>query len=41
MLGHALIYKGRMKGNDPEIHTGQTPKRLDGGSTGENPRDFH
>ena len=29
-MGHAQIYKGRMKGDDPEIDTAQTPKRLDG-----------
>ena len=30
VLGHAQIHKGRIKGNDPEIDTVQTPKRLDG-----------
>ena len=29
VLGHAQINKGRMKGDDPEIHTAQTPKRFD------------
>ena len=30
VLGHAQFHKGRMKGDDPEIHTAQTPKRFDG-----------
>ena len=30
VLGHAQIHKGRMKGDDLEIDTMQTPKRLDG-----------
>ena len=30
VLGCAQIRKGRMKGDDPEIDTAQTPKRLDG-----------
>ena len=30
VLGHARINKGRTKGDDPEIDTAQTPKRLDG-----------
>ena len=30
VLGPAQIHKGRMKGDDPEINTAQTPKRLDG-----------
>ena len=30
VLGHARINKGRMKGDDPEIDTAQTPKRFDG-----------
>ena len=30
ILGHARIHKGRMKGDDPEIDTVQTPKPLDG-----------
>ena len=30
VLGHARINKGRMKGDDPEIDTTQTPKRIDG-----------
>ena len=29
VLGHARIHKGRMKGDDPEIDTAQTPKRFD------------
>ena len=29
VLGHAQIHKGRMKGDDPEIDTMQTPKRFD------------
>ena len=29
VLGHARINKGRMKGDDPEIDTAQTPKRFD------------
>ena len=29
VLGHAQINKGKMKGNDPEIDTAQTPKRFD------------
>ena len=29
VLGHAQFHKGRMKGNDPEIDTAQTPKRFD------------
>ena len=32
VLGHAQFHKEKMKGDDPEIHTGQTPKRLDGHS---------
>ena len=28
--GHAQFHKGRMKGDDPEIDTAQTLKRLDG-----------
>ena len=28
-MGHAQIWKERMKGDDPEIDTAQTPKRLD------------
>ena len=28
--GHAQFHKGRMKGDDPEIDTAQTPKRLVG-----------
>ena len=28
-LGHTQSNKGRMKGDDPEIDTAQTPKRLD------------
>ena len=27
---HAQIHKGRMKGDDPEIDTAQTPRRLEG-----------
>ena len=30
VLGHAQSLRGRMKGDDPEIRTAQTPKRLDG-----------
>ena len=30
VFGHARINKGRMKGDDPEIDTAQTPKRFDG-----------
>ena len=30
VLGHAQINKGRMKGDDPEIDTAQTPKRFEG-----------
>ena len=30
VLGHARINKGRAKGDDPEIDTAQTPKRLGG-----------
>ena len=30
VLGHAQISKGGMRGDDPEIDTVQTPKRLDG-----------
>ena len=29
VLGHARINKGRMKGDDPQIDTAQTPKRFD------------
>ena len=29
ILGHAQIHKGRMKGDNPEIDTAQTPKRFD------------
>ena len=29
ILGHAQIYKGRKKGDDPEFNTAQTPKCLD------------
>ena len=29
-MGHARINKGRMKGDDPEIDTAQTPKRFNG-----------
>ena len=29
VLGHARFHKGRMKGDDPEIGTAQTPKRFD------------
>ena len=29
VLGHARINKGRMKGDDPEIGTAQTPKRFE------------
>ena len=29
VLGHAQIYKERMNGDDSEIDTTQTPKRLD------------
>ena len=28
ILGHAQIHKGKMKGDDPEIDTTQTPKRM-------------
>ena len=28
-MGHAQINKGKMKGNDHEIDTAQTPKRFD------------
>ena len=28
-MGHAQFHKGRMKGDDPEIDTAQTPKRFD------------
>ena len=28
-MGHAQVYKGRKKGDDPDIDTAQTPKRLD------------
>ena len=30
VLGHAQFHKGRMKGDDPEMDTAQTSKRLDG-----------
>ena len=30
ILEHVQYRKGRMKGDDPEIDTAQTPKRLDG-----------
>ena len=30
VLGHARIDKRRMKGDDPEIDTAQTPKRFEG-----------
>ena len=30
VLGHAETEKRRMKGDDPEIDTAQTPKRLNG-----------
>ena len=30
VLGRAQFQKGRMKGDDPEIDTAQTPKHLDG-----------
>ena len=30
VLGHARVNKGRMKGDDPQIDTAQTPKRFDG-----------
>ena len=42
VLGHARVNKGRMKGDDPQIDTAQTPKalRLASGSSGENPKDF-
>ena len=42
VLGHARVNKGRMKGDDPQIDTAQTPKRFDwpSGSSGENPKDF-
>ena len=38
VLGHAQFHKGRMKGDDPEIDTAQTPKRFESasGSSGEN-----
>ena len=29
VLEHAQFYKGRIKGDDPEIDTAQTPKRFD------------
>ena len=29
VLGHARVKKGRMKGDDPQIDTAQTPKRFD------------
>ena len=29
-LGHAQLHKGRIKGDDPEIDTTQTPKRFSG-----------
>ena len=29
LLGHAQFHKGRMKGDDPEVDTAQTPKRFD------------
>ena len=29
VLGHARVNKGRMKGDDPQIDTAQTPKRFD------------
>ena len=29
VLGHAQIHKGRLKGDDSEINTAQTPKRFD------------
>ena len=29
VLEHAQFYKGKMKGDDPEIDTAQTPKRFD------------
>ena len=29
VLGHAQFHKGRMKGDDPEIDTAQTPKRFE------------
>ena len=29
VLGHAQINKGRMKGDDPQLDTAQTPKRFD------------
>ena len=29
VLGPARVNKGRMKGNDPQIDTAQTPKRFD------------
>ena len=28
-MGHAQFHKGRMKGDDPEIDTAQTPKRFE------------
>ena len=30
VLGHAQFHEGRVKCDDPEINTAQTPKRLDG-----------
>ena len=30
VLGHAQFHKGRIKGDDPEIDTAQTPKRFNG-----------
>ena len=30
VLGHARINKGRIKGDDPEIDTAQTPRHFDG-----------
>ena len=29
-MGHARLHKGRMKGDDSEIGTAQTPQRFDG-----------
>ena len=29
VFGHAQVNKGRMKGDDPQIDTAQTPKRFD------------
>ena len=42
VLGHARVNKGRMKGDDPQIHTAQTPKCFDGllSPLPENPEDF-